>query len=51
VKLLGDDVPERVDATVVEISQEDVALAELVREAQVAAVMAEQQLREGVKSC
>jgi FtsH-binding integral membrane protein len=36
-----------VEATVVEISQEDVALAELVREAQAAAAVAEQQLREG----
>jgi hypothetical protein len=45
------DAPERVEVTVVEISQEDVALAELVREAQVAAAMAEQQLREGAESC
>lgn len=50
-KLLGVDAPERVEATVVEISQEDVALAELVREAQAAAAVAEQQLREGAKPC
>lgn len=48
VKLLGVDAPERVEATVIEISQEDVALAELVREAQAAAAVAEQRLRGGI---
>lgn len=47
-KLLGVDAPERVEATVIEISQEDVALAELVREAQAAAAVAEQRLRGGI---
>lgn len=32
-KLLGIDVPERIEASIVEAMQEDVALAELVREA------------------
>jgi hypothetical protein len=50
-KLLGVDAPERVEAIVTEVTQEDVALAELVREAQAAAAVAEQQLREGVKPC
>lgn len=48
-KLLGIDAPERVEATVTEITQEDIALAELVAEAQAAATVAEQQLREGAK--
>lgn len=48
-KLLGIDAPERVEATVTEITQEDIALAELVAEAQAAASVAEQQLREGAK--
>jgi sRNA-binding carbon storage regulator CsrA len=48
-KLLGVDAPEHVEVTVVEISQEDVALADLVREA--AAAVAEQQLRERTKPC
>ena len=44
-KLLGIDAPERVEATVTEVTQEDLALAELVREAQAAAAVAEAQLR------
>lgn len=47
-RLMGADAPERVEATVAEISQEDVALAELVREAQAAAALAEHQLRGGI---
>ncbi|HET9255118.1 MAG TPA: hypothetical protein VFO16_07940, partial [Pseudonocardiaceae bacterium] len=35
-RMLGYDVPERVEATVTEVTQEDLALAELVREAQAA---------------
>lgn len=50
-KLLGVDAPERVEATVSEVTQEDLALAESVREAQAAAAVAEQQLREGAKPC
>lgn len=46
-KLLGIDAPERVEATVTEVTQEDIALAELVAEAQAAASVTEQQLREG----
>jgi transposase len=45
-KLLGIDAPTQVEATVTEVTQEDVALAELVREAQAAAAVAEQQLRD-----
>lgn len=48
-KLLGIDAPEKVEATVTEVTQEDIALAELVREAQAAAAVAEQRLREGVQ--
>lgn len=44
-KLLGIDAPERVEATVTEVTQEDIALAELVAEAQAASAVAEQQLR------
>lgn len=44
-KLLGIDAPEKIDATVTQLTQEDVALAELVAEAQAAAAVAEQQLR------
>ncbi|WP_297699622.1 hypothetical protein [Mycobacterium sp.] len=44
-KLLGVDAPERVEATVTEVTQEDLALAELVREAQAAAAVQEAQLR------
>lgn len=47
-KLLGVDAPERVEAIVTEVTQEDIALAELVREAQAASAVAEQQLREGL---
>ncbi len=50
-RLLGIDVPERVEATVTEVTREDIALAELVREAQAAAAGAEQQLREGATPC
>lgn len=46
-KLLGVDAPERVEATVHEVSATDVALAELVREAQAAAAVQEAQLRGG----
>lgn len=44
-KLLGIDAPQQVEATVTEVTQEDVALAELVREARAAAAVAEAQLR------
>jgi AcrR family transcriptional regulator len=46
-KLLGIDAPQQVQATVTQVTQEDIALAELVREAQAAAAVAEQQLRKG----
>lgn len=46
-KLLGIDAPQQVQATVTQVTQEDVALAELVREAQAAAAVAEAQLRKG----
>lgn len=45
-KLLGIDAPEKIDATVYEVTQEDVALAELIREEQAKAAVTEQQLRE-----
>lgn len=48
-KLLGIDAPERVEATVTEVTQEDITLAELIREAQAASAVSEQQLREGAK--
>ncbi len=44
-KLLGVDAPVQVEATVTEVTQEDLALAELVREAQMAAAVTEQQIR------
>lgn len=44
-KLLGVDAPERVEAIVTEVTQEDVALAELVNEAKAASARAEAQLR------
>lgn len=44
-KLLGIDAPEKVEATVTEVTQEDLALAELVREAQVNAAVEEARLR------
>lgn len=44
-KLLGIDAPEKVEATITEVTQEDIALAELVAEAQAAASVAEQALR------
>jgi predicted transcriptional regulator len=46
-KLLGVDAPERIEATVTEVTQEDVALAELVAEARAASAVAEAQLRGG----
>jgi hypothetical protein len=45
-KLLGIDAPQQLEATVHEVTQTDVALAELVREAQAAAAVAEAQLRD-----
>lgn len=45
-KLLGIDAPQQVQATVTQVTQEDVALAELVAEAQAAAAVAEQRIRE-----
>jgi hypothetical protein len=50
-RLPGADVPQQVKATVVQVTQEDIALAELVRKAQAAAAVAEAQLREGAKPC
>lgn len=44
-KLLGIDAPQQIEATVTEVTQEDIALAELVREAHAAAAVAEAQLR------
>ena len=41
-ELLETDAPEKVETTVPEITQEDVALAELVREAQILTAVAEQ---------
>jgi len=46
-KLLGIDAPTQVEAVVHQVDQTDIALAELVREAQAAAAVAEQNLREG----
>lgn len=46
-RLLGIDAPQQVEATVVQVTQEDLALAELVREAQAAAAVEESRLREG----
>jgi DNA-binding Lrp family transcriptional regulator len=45
-KLLGIDAPEKVEAVITEVTQEDIALGELVREAQAAAAVSEQRLRE-----
>ena len=50
-RLMGTDVPQQVKATVAQVTQEDIALAELVRKAQTAAAVAEAQLREGAKPC
>lgn len=50
-RLTGADVLQQVKATVVQVTQEDIALAELVREAQAAAAVAEAQLHEGAKPC
>lgn len=47
-KLLGIDAPERVEATITEITQEDVALAEMVAEAKAMAANAEAKIREGL---
>lgn len=44
-KLLGIDAPEKVEATVTEVTQEDIALAELVAEAKAIAANAEAQIR------
>lgn len=44
-KLLGIDAPEKVEAIVTQVTQEDLALAELVREANAAAAVAEARLR------
>lgn len=44
-KLLGVDAPERVEAIVTEVTQEDVALAELVAEARAASAVQEAQVR------
>jgi hypothetical protein len=44
-KLLGIDAPEKIEATITEITQEDVALAELVAEAQMQAANAEARIR------
>jgi AcrR family transcriptional regulator len=46
-KLLGMDAPEKVDATIHEVTQEDLAVAELVREAQAAAAVEVQRVQEG----
>ena len=44
-KLLGIDAPEKVEATVTEVTQEDIALAELVAEARAASAIEEARLR------
>lgn len=44
-KLLGLDAPEKIEATVTEVTQEDIALAELVAEAQMQAANAEARIR------
>lgn len=49
-KLLGIDAPEKVEATVTEVTQQDVALAELISEAQAAAAVAEQKLLTDLES-
>jgi hypothetical protein len=46
-KLLGIDAPQVVEATVHQVDQTDMAIAELVREAQAAAAVEEAALREG----
>lgn len=45
-KLLGLNAPQQIEATVVQVTQEDLALAELVNEANAAAALAEQRLRQ-----
>lgn len=47
-KLLGIDAPEKAEVTVTEVTQEDIALAELVAEAKARAAIAEAALRESV---
>lgn len=44
-KLLGIDAPQQIEATVTEVTQEDIALAELVAEAKARSAMAEDALR------
>jgi AcrR family transcriptional regulator len=44
-KLLGLDAPEKVEATITEVTQEDIALAELVAEAQMQAANTEARIR------
>lgn len=44
-KLLGLNAPQQIEATVLQITQEDVALAELINEASAASALAEQRLR------
>lgn len=44
-RLLGLNAPQQIEATVVQVTQEDIALAELVSEANAAAALAEQRLR------
>lgn len=47
-KLLGIDAPQRVEATVTEVTQEDIALAELVAEANAKAAIEEAALRDSL---
>jgi hypothetical protein len=44
--LMGANAPEKIEATVTQVTQDDIALAELVAEAQAAAAVAESQLRQ-----
>lgn len=46
-KLLGLDEATKIEALVQEVTQEDVAIAEMVREAQAAAAVDEQRIKEG----
>lgn len=46
-RLLGLNAPQQIEATVMQVTQEDIALAELVSEANAAAALAEQRLRTG----
>lgn len=45
-KIMGIDAAEKIEAVITEVTQEDIALGELVREAQAAAAVSEQRLRE-----